>query len=68
MADIISGHAREAFEVLTGFGSTYYNILNLEPEKRRAIHKEIENAYETNAFISCSSKERINQKSCLFIT
>ena len=45
--NIITGYTRDAFEVLTGFGSTYYNILNLEPEKRRAIHKEIENAYET---------------------
>ena len=62
--NIITGYTREAFEVLTGFGSTYYNILNLEPEKRRAIHKEIENAYETNAFISCSSlnEERIEKK------
>ena len=62
--NIISGHAREAFEALTGFGSIIYNTLHLDDENKNFIQKEIENAYETNAFLSCStlSEERVRKE------
>ena len=64
MADIISGHAREAFEVLTGFGSIIYNTLHLDYDKKELVKKEIQNAYETNAFLSSStlSEERVRKE------
>ena len=49
--NIISGNSRDAFEILTGFGSIIYNTLNLDYEDKKSIQKEVENAYETNAFL-----------------
>ena len=62
--NIISGHAREAFEVLTGFGSIIYNTLHLDSDKKELVKKEIQNAYETNAFLSSStlSEERVRKE------
>ena len=62
--NIIAGKSREVFEVLTGFGSITFNILNLDFEKKKLIQKEIENAYETNAFLSCTTikEERLRKE------
>ena len=60
----IAGFSKEAFEALTGFGSVVYYILHLDYEKREFVKKEIENAYETNAFLSCSTlnEERLEKE------
>ena len=72
--NIISGNPRDAFEVLTGFGSITFNILDLDFENKKLIQKEIENAYETNAFFFLfnnkrrkNKKRRISTRSCLLI-
>jgi len=58
--NIISGKSREAFEVLTGFGSIDFNIFDLDLENKKLIQKEIENAYEAtvvrNKSIDLSSR------------
>jgi len=62
--NIITGRPREAFEVLTGFGSTTYDLLDINSSNQELIKKEAANAYETNAFLSCSTidEERIQKK------
>ena len=53
--NIISGYSREAFEILTGFGSIIYNTLRPDYKYKDLIEKEIENAFEINAFLNCST-------------
>ena len=55
--NIIAGKVAEPFEVLTGFSSRIYSIKpNMSDQEQKEILDEIKNAFQTNCFISCSSK------------
>ena len=53
------GKAPEAFEILTGIGSTSYFLSNIDlidlTEYKIEIIKNVKNAYKNNLFISCST-------------